>query len=392
MGARPPGYASSVPPVPPQAEPHRRGFLLAAGIVTAALAAVPSALRFATSPTLDTAVWGIPLAGFVACFLVAIGDRPAHVRRVALLLESVAAVVFVAMARGGFAGALCAVVAGQAPFLLGARTSLGLVAAQTIGLAALYARTTGPMEALLGSGGFLGFQLFALGAAHLARREAAAREELARVNAELVAAREAFADATRTAERLRIARDLHDTMGHHLTALRLQLELAKNAAGDTREEALSRSSEVAGELLAEVRAVVSAMRDEPDGTDLPAVLGRLAAGVPRPKVALALTPSLRDAPPALAHAIFRFVQEATTNAARHGDAANLWIRVDEEPDGLVLSADDDGEGEGVVREGNGLKGLRERMEALGGSLAVARSERRGLSLRARLPLVEREVS
>jgi len=94
----------------------------------------------------------------------------------------------------------------------------------------------------------------------------------------------------------------------------------------------------------------------------------------------------------VAHAIFRFVQEATTNAARHGDAANLWIRVAEEPDGLVLSADDDGEGEGAVREGNGLKGLRERMEALGGSLVTARSERRGLSLRARIPLREREAS
>ena len=110
--------------------------------------------------------------------------------------------------------------------------------------------------------GYLGFQLFALGAAVLAGREAKAREELALANAELLATREANASATRTAERLRIARDLHDSMGHRLTALRLQLEVAKNSTGDQQTQAIAASSDLSKLLLGEVREVVSAMREE----------------------------------------------------------------------------------------------------------------------------------
>jgi signal transduction histidine kinase len=359
--------------------------LRAAGLVAALLSALPSVMRAASAPRLETLAFALPLAIFVAAFLYALGaSRPMAGRRAALLLEAAAAVAFAALARGGFTGVLAVVVAGQAPFLVDSGTALAIVALQTLSLGATYGSGKGIAQGLVAGGGYLGFQLFAAGAAVLAEREAKARAELAIVNAELLATREVFAGTTRTAERLRIARDLHDTMGHRLTALRLQLEVAKNSAGEQQRDAVETSSEVARLLLDEIRDVLSAMRKETP-VDLEAVLSHLARAVPRPKVTLAIDPAVREADAALTHAILRFVQEAITNAARHARAEALVVEVGREGDAVRVTARDDGKGSGRIREGNGLRGLRERFEELGGSLAIDRTDGSGLSLSALVP-------
>ncbi len=357
--------------------------------MTALLAAVPATRRFVEAPSSDAIFWAVPLGVFITAFLYALADgvsKPA--RRIAFAIEAIAAIVFARTAPSGFGPALTAAIAGQAPFLIGPRAGLALVGAQTIALAGVFAmRDRSVVEGLLGSGGYFGFQLFALGAGVLADREQRAREELARTNAELVATREMFADATRTAERLRIARDLHDAIGHHLTALRLQLEVARNASGDVQRDAIERSSDVARDLLGEVREVVSELRDERADVDLQRVLEGLAAAVPRPTVRLVVDPAIREADAAVLHAIFRFAQEAITNAARHARAEHLDIEIASDGDRVSVSARDDGRGATPLREGNGLKGLRERIEGLGGTFAVETAATGGVAVRAHLPLV-----
>ncbi|HEY4116503.1 MAG TPA: histidine kinase, partial [Byssovorax sp.] len=258
------------------------------------------------------------------------------------------------------------------------------IAVQTSALAAIHASRAGAAQALAASGGYLAFQLFAMGAAVLAEREAKARAELALANAELLATREVFAGATRATERRRIARDLHDTMGHRLTALRLQLELAKNSEGEQRQGAIETSSELSRSLLEEVRGVVSAMREETP-IDLEAVLSHIALAVPRPKITLRVDPAAHEVDAALTHAIVRFVQEAVTNAARHAGAETLVVEVAREGDAVRVTARDDGKGAGQIREGNGLRGLRERFEELGGSFEIDRPTGSGLVLRALVP-------
>jgi signal transduction histidine kinase len=359
--------------------------LRSAGLVAATLSAVPPAVRAAHSTRVEALAFAVPLSVFVAAFLVALGEgHPKMRRRAALLVEAPAAIAFAALARGGFAGVLVVVVAGQAPFLFGGAGALTIVAAQTLALASVVGARAGASQALVATGGYLGFQLFAAGAALLAEREAKTRAELAVANAELLATREVFATTAREAERLRIARDLHDTIGHRLTALRLQLEVAKNSAGEQQEQAIETSSEVARILLGEVREVVSAMRK---GTpiDLEAVLLHLVRAVPRPKIALAIDSAVRGADAALTHAILRFVQEAVTNAARHASAETLVVEIAREGDALRVTARDDGRGTGSIREGNGLRGLRERFEELGGSLEIDRPDGGGLMLRALAP-------
>lgn len=361
--------------------------LRSAGLVAATLSAVPPAAHAVRSMRLGSFVFVAPLAVFVAAFLLALTEtQPRSRRRAALLVESAAAITFAALVRGGFGGTLLVAVAGQAPFFFDRGRALALVAAQTLGLAAIHGARASVPDATVATGSYLAFQLFAMGAAVLADREAKARGELALAHAELLAAREVFAATARSGERLRIARDLHDTMGHRLTALRLQLEVAKNSAGEQQEEALATSSEVARLLLGEVREVVSSMRKDADApVDLESVLSHLVRAVPRPKIRLEIARAAHGVDAAVAETILRFVQEAVTNAARHARAETLVVEIAAEGDAMRVTARDDGRSTESIHEGNGLRGLRERVEELGGSLCIDRPDGGGLRLHAHVP-------
>jgi signal transduction histidine kinase len=328
----------------------------------------------------------VAYATFVAAFLVEItSERPPRARAALLGMETVAALSCLALGTAGLTGALLAVIAGQAPFTLGARArAVGpWIALQSGALLAIWLVRWGALDAVAGGGAYVGFQLFALGAATLTRRESAARLELSRAHAELVATQSLLGETARGAERLRIARELHDTVGHHLTALGLNLEVAKNATGSDAQAAVERARAIAKELLSEVRDAVGSFRaDRP--IDLDRALRMLVAGVPRPRVRLSVAPiAVRDA--VVAHALFRCVQEALTNALRHADAASVTIDVREEGGDVRVRVHDDGRGVAAVRPGNGLAGLRERVEALGGTLRIESSPGRGLTLSALIP-------
>jgi signal transduction histidine kinase len=236
---------------------------------------------------------------------------------------------------------------------------------------------------LLSAFAYAGFQLFAFGASRLFVREAEARAELGRVHAELLATRELFADSTRTAERLRIARELHDALGHQLTALNLQLELARNVADRQTKGPVDHAHALSKELLVELRSVVSAMREEAP-LDLSGALQTLVAGIPHPRVHLDFENDLW-VEAALAHTIFRCVQEALTNAVRHAGAENVFLSIETKDDTVAVTVRDDGRGAAELRVGHGLSGLRERIEGLGGKIEVEAQPGVGLTLRALLP-------
>jgi len=346
-----------------------------------ALAAAPTLLELPRVSVAWAAAWG----AFGLAFYIATLENPIarRVRLVALAVQSATAIALTHFGTSGLEGALLVVVSGQAPMLLSPRVSVTWLAAQSAALAAVLLAHRSAERALLNAAAYAIFQLFGYGTSRLAQREMSARQELARVNAELTATQELFADSTRTAERLRIARELHDTLGHRLTALALQLEVARNTAEGRAAEPVQLAHGLTKDLLAELRDVVSAMREERP-IDLPRALRVLASGIPRPRVHLTIAPELRvDA--ALAHTLFRCVQETITNAARHAGAENLYITVSDEGGELLVSAKDDGRGTPELRPGNGLTGLRERLEQVGGRLEIDARMGSGLVVRAFMP-------
>jgi signal transduction histidine kinase len=220
----------------------------------------------------------------------------------------------------------------------------------------------------------------------LVRREAQARRSLARANAELRATRALLEAASREQERTRIARELHDVLGHDLTALGLQLEIASHVPQDQAAVHLDKARDVSARLLRNVREVVSAMRLT-DGTGLRRALDTLVEAVPNLTVHLDVPADLRVEDAARAHCVLRCVQEIITNALRHAKAKNLWIAIGHADGAVTVDAHDDGCGAEVLAAGGGLSGMRDRIEELGGALRVAPAP--SFAVRAMLPLEAR---
>jgi signal transduction histidine kinase len=229
-----------------------------------------------------------------------------------------------------------------------------------------------------------GFQYFAVCAAQLLRSEMAARNTLARANAELKAAQVLLGESARMGERLRIARDLHDVMGHSLTSLTIHLDVASRLTTGPAAEHLTCAREVSGDLLDQVRSVVGRFRVPP--IDLRTALQSLANSVKGLTVRVVLPDDLAVLDPARADTILRCAQEAITNTLRHAGARQLVIEVQENGSGVIVMARDDGRG-GQFVIGHGLSGMRERFEMFGGSLSIASQEGEGFSIRGIIPRV-----
>ncbi len=228
----------------------------------------------------------------------------------------------------------------------------------------------------------LGFQLFAMSAAQLLRSEMEARKRLARANAELEAAQDLLRETAAFGERMRIARDLHDIIGHGLTVLAIQLDVAARKSDPPLSEDLLRIRAVAAGLLDDVRAAVGAFREET--IDVRGALDALAQHTGELDVRVELPEELRIDDPTRAETLVRCVQEAITNALRHSNARTLTVRVEQRAHEILVSAVDDGRG-GAFVEGDGLRGLRERFAQFGGDLSVD-SDAEGFRLSAQMPL------
>lgn len=223
-----------------------------------------------------------------------------------------------------------------------------------------------------------GLQLTALVTAIALRREAETARALAKAQAVL-------ASTVRDAERLRISRELHDAWGHELTALGLQLEIASHVSEPGRaKDHVMQAKALSGALLGKVRDVVSTLR-EAERCDLKDSLEALARSVPTPTVHVDIAPGVRVGP-GQAHALMRCAQEAVTNAIRHAEASNLWLRVTADGGGVRLVAHNDGRARpAAAAPGSGLLGMRERVELLGGRLAVRTGGEFGFTVDAWLP-------
>jgi signal transduction histidine kinase len=238
---------------------------------------------------------------------------------------------------------------------------------------------------------WFGFQVFAVLLTTVARSEADGRLSLKERNIQLLATRQLLAQRTRAAERLRLSRDLHDGLGHHLTALSLNLEAAAHLCRDDAREHLVRAQDVARSMLADVRTTVSDLR--PDPADPMPAIRALANAIDEPRVHIEGPDSLegqwmRTAPAAseCLDAVLRLAQEVMTNAVRHASAQNLWISITASESLLTFVGRDDGHGADQVREGHCLTGMRERLALVGGTLEIASASGRGFVVRAAIPM------
>ncbi|HEX8243379.1 MAG TPA: sensor histidine kinase [Longimicrobium sp.] len=204
--------------------------------------------------------------------------------------------------------------------------------------------------------------------------------EAARANARLRLAQDEVRHLAAVAERERIARDLHDVLGHTLSLIVLKAELASRLAGRDPERAAAEIRDVervSRKALAEVREAIRGYHATLE--DEVARAGSLlrAAGI-HAGLAVQLPPLDRAREEAVALAL----REAVTNVVRHSGATTCTVRLAASDAGCTLAVEDDGRG-GITAEGQGLRGMRERVEALGGT--VRWTCRRGTTLTVTLP-------
>ncbi len=208
------------------------------------------------------------------------------------------------------------------------------------------------------------------------------REE--RQRRELAALQKMEVENVRVADRLAIARELHDSMGHHLAALSVHLQLASRLVTGDASQSVDQAYQLAKELLTDVRTAVSHLRGT-DAVQLSMALKAIAGSVPTPKIHFEVAPEFIAIEPVASHVLFRCVQETVTNTIRHSGARNLWIQLRHVASGYELKAKDDGKGVKDVHFGNGLTGIRERIEELGGELSVETALGEGFALTVKVP-------
>jgi signal transduction histidine kinase len=339
--------------------------------------------------------------GFIGAFAVlalfvaraSVAHQPQHRsrERVLVLLQAPAALIAFWGLRDGAQAVLLVIVAAQLAVFYPPRVTALLVLAMDVPLSLLLLSRWDLSDAILGLLSYVGFQAFAAMSTRYMRSAEDARDDAMRINAELLATRRLLLESTRGEERLRLSRDLHDVVGHKLTALKLQLRLAERAAEPPQHAVLQQCARLADELLADVRGVVSALREH-DGIDLQQALAALVPAVPYPQVRLQLAPDVRVDGVERAEALLRCAQEGLTNALRHSGAAVITLRLAAEAGGVALSVEDNGAVSALPRWGNGLRGMQERLVAVGGQLDLAVATGGGLRLRAWLPRLSETVA
>lgn len=210
-------------------------------------------------------------------------------------------------------------------------------------------------------------------------------DALAAINAELLGTRSLLDASVRDSERLRISRELHDVAGHKLTAMKLNLRTLLRDPAFAVSSELKIAAELSDELLQDIRAVVQQLRLH-DAPPLDDALQALAAPFPQMRLLLTLDDASAHLSIAEADAILRCVQEALTNAIKHADARHLRVTLRQQDGQWRLDIRDDGKQVPDIREGNGLNGMRERIEGLGGNLHWQPSA--GMPLSAQWPVRE----
>lgn len=305
---------------------------------------------------------------------------------VALLVLTACAIGVSVFSGSGLGSVLLMVMAGLLPWLVPVRSGVAWLVGSNLAAIPVFV-TVLEFPVLIAAAQSLlyaGFSSFVFVTALVARQQAEAREEQRRLNAELRATRRLLAESARVNERTRISRELHDLLGHHLTALSLNLEVAGHLVEGRAREHVRQAHTLARLLLTDVREAVSQLRE--GGTiDLSAALRPLAENVPALDIHMDIQSPLTLDDPERAHVLLRCTQEIITNVVRHAGADNLWLKARLEGGRVLLDARDDGRGAGPLEAGNGLRGMRERLAQVGGTIEVETEPRAGFRLHIEVP-------
>ncbi|WP_141576819.1 sensor histidine kinase [Actinomadura sp. WMMA1423] len=369
------------------------------------LLAVAMALFMSVVVAITPRAGALDLAAALAGSLALVAWRRAPL--VALVVSAGCMLALAAHVHPGPAAAFPVIVAVFAAFNAGHRVATALVVAAFLGtgLVVELPSPDGALRGLQSLSLLVGWFVAAGVAATVARHRQAYLEEAERRAAEAERTREEAALRRAGEERLRIARELHDSLTHSISIIKVQAGVAVHLArrrGEDVPPALLAIQEASGDAMRELRATLEVLRDTEQsdtghsgGEPLTSGLDRLDGLVERARsiglpATVTISGTRRELPPDVDRAAYRIVQEALTNVSRHAGEAAAAVRIDYAGAELVVQVDDDGEAspDAPPVPGTGLLGMRERVAALGGRLRAEPRPEGGFTVRAELPLGE----
>ena len=206
-------------------------------------------------------------------------------------------------------------------------------------------------------------------------------EELLVTNLQLKQYSEELKHLVKLQERSNIARDLHDTLGHELTGLIMQMEMASRLMEQEPVKGraiLEEAKSSARGSLSQVRAIVDTLKSDDEISWNQSSLKELMehfSGMTGVQIAYESSGNEPDSPaiglsPEIGLTLYRLVQEALTNAVRHGRATKVAVQISYQPDKVLFKLQDNGKGCMNLTPGNGIRGMQERVSALRGTLSV----------------------
>jgi two-component system, NarL family, sensor histidine kinase DesK len=216
----------------------------------------------------------------------------------------------------------------------------------------------------------------------LAKRQ----QQLIQANKELVALQTEIRERAKYEERFRLSKELHDSAGHYLTSLSIQLEIAMHRASQEVFPVITKAQLITRLLLAEIRESISSWREE-ETRELLSALKQLVREVTGVETHLEIRGDLTSVPQSVAHGLFRCVQEALTNVLRHSKARNVWVQLRVQDNTAHLLVKDDGAGCPGLVKGNGLHGMESRVATMGGVIEFTETDL-GFALAISAPTAE----
>lgn len=221
------------------------------------------------------------------------------------------------------------------------------------------------------------FLLFAFFVGYLLNSETKTKKALEDAQSEIV-------ESSRLKERQAVSRELHDRLGHNLTVLNLQLEILKRNSNNIDTEKLKEAEQIAKRLIRDVRNVVSNMSNR-KLKPLSEGISELTRGIVNPEISIDISENLPELLNNTHLTILFCIQESLTNCIKHAKASKFDIAIKKKNKSVLLSTCDNGIGAYKPVWGNGLSGLRERVEMLGGNIEIITDANIGFITKVVLP-------
>lgn len=308
-----------------------------------------------------------------------------------LLFEIALATTIIFLSRTG-AWLIALPLVGTAIDHLPRRWAVAACGAVWLGMVVPFYYYAGPANTFGWGMAFLSAIVFVAVFTQVAVSEQKARLELAAVHQKLREYAAQIEELAVVQERNRLAREIHDGLGHYLTAINIQLKAAQAMRSQDEQlagEAVDNAQTLTQEALADVRRSISALRADPTTNQpLSETLTRLLADTRAAGIAAEFTVSgePRPLPAQLEFTLYRAAQEGLTNVRKHAQAGRVELTLAYAPHQVLLTLSDDGVGARQAGGGFGLLGLGERVQLVGGTLQVTTAPGAGFKLMVTLPV------